>query len=153
MQSLFNLKIGSAALVLFVMCGLASHYAYAQQSAGYSTMLPTSKATMVPSGSAGSNNDQLCSDLGTGTNAKTNLSQPLLNGGGIFWLGALLGYFLVYSVNVGSAASDAFKSFVGIVGIGSGGLLALLPTSSPFEVASKLISSSFSHFGKGCLRQ
>jgi hypothetical protein len=68
-----------------------------------------------------------------------DLGQPMVLGPGIFWLGVLLGYFLVYTINVGSRATDALKSFLGVLGIGGGGLLAVLPTSSnSLEVAAKL---------------
>ena len=62
---------------------------------------------------------------------------------GILLLGALFGYFLVYSINVGSKAVDALKSLLGVLGIASGGLLALWPSpSNQTDAATKLLDSA-----------
>ncbi len=72
-----------------------------------------------------------------------DLGKPMALGPGIFWLGVLLGYFLIYTINVGSKAADAVKSLLGVVGIGGGGVLAVLPTSSnSFDIATKLTDAT-----------
>ena len=86
-------------------------------------------------------------DEAIGGDASNSSAFSSLQPTGVWWLGFLFGYFLVYSINVGSNAGDALKSLVGVLGIGSGGLLALFPSPSGNVDAATTIANVATKLG------
>ncbi len=53
--------------------------------------------------------------------AQVKLTQKTSNES-FYWLGFVFGYFLAYTIRHGSKTQDAFKGFLGVLGVGTSGL-------------------------------